>query len=58
MESRRLLNVVVRESTPVLKLLTGEDKTLLIRGNALVVPNFRLGVVDGVRRLDVVDGVR
>ena len=33
-ESRLLLNVVVRESTPVLKLLPGEDETLLVGRDA------------------------
>ena len=36
-ESGLLLNVVVRESAAVLKLLSGEDKTLLIGRNALLV---------------------
>ena len=36
-ESRLLLDVVVGESAAILKLLAGEDETLLVRGNALLV---------------------
>ncbi len=53
MESRLLLDVVVRESASILELLSGEDETLLIRGNALLVLDLRLDVVDGVGRLNV-----
>ncbi|KAI8804039.1 hypothetical protein BJ742DRAFT_463310 [Cladochytrium replicatum] len=52
-ESRLLLDVVVRKSTAVLKLLSGKDKALLVRGNALLVLDLLLNVVDGVRRLDL-----
>ena len=50
MESGLLLNVVVRERAAVLELLTSEDKTLLVRRNALLVLNLALDVVDGVGR--------
>jgi hypothetical protein len=53
MESGLLLDVVVRESAPILKLLSGEDQTLLVRGNSLLVLNLRLDVIDGVRRFDL-----
>ena len=52
-KSRLLLDVVVRESAAILQLLTGEDQTLLIGGNALLVLDLGLDVVDGVRRLDI-----
>ena len=48
-----LLDVVVAQSAAILKLLAGEDQTLLIRGNALLVLDLGLDVVDGVARLDV-----
>jgi hypothetical protein len=48
-----LLNVVVAQSAAILKLLAGEDQTLLVRGNALLVLDLGLDVVDGVARLDV-----
>ena len=52
-ESRLLLDVVVREGSTVLKLLSGEDQTLLVWGDTLLVLDLRLDIVDGVRRLDL-----
>ena len=46
-----LLDVVVGQRTAVLKLLAGENEALLIGGNALLVLNLRLDVVDSVRGL-------
>ncbi|KAI4970381.1 hypothetical protein ZWY2020_001295 [Hordeum vulgare] len=46
-----LLNVVVRQGTAILKLLTSKDETLLVRGNAFLVLDLCLHIVDGVRRL-------
>jgi len=43
-----LLDVVVRKSSAVFKLLAGEDKTLLVRGNSLLVLNLLLDIVNGV----------
>ena len=51
MEGGLLLNVVVRESSAVLELLTGEDKSLLVGGDALLVLDLGLDVLDGVRGL-------
>lgn len=51
--SSYLLDVVVAQSAAILELLAGEDQTLLIRGNALLVLDLGLDVVDGVARLDV-----
>lgn len=48
-----LLDVVVAQSTAILELLTSKDKTLLVRGDALLVLDLCLDVVDGVARLDV-----
>jgi hypothetical protein len=36
-QGRLLLDVVVGEGAAVLELLAGEDETLLVRGNALLV---------------------
>jgi hypothetical protein len=47
-----LLNVVIGERTAVLELLTREDKALLVRGNALLVLNLRLNVIDRIGALD------
>ena len=53
MKSGLLLDVVVAESAAILKLLSGKDKTLLIRRDSFLVLDLGLDVVDGVRRLDV-----
>jgi len=52
-KGRLLLDVVVREGAAVLKLLSGEDQTLLIRGDSLLVLNLGLDVLDRVRGLDI-----
>merc|ERR1712185_91677 len=52
-EGRLLLDVVVRKRAAVLELLAREDEALLIRGDALLVLDLLLHVVDRVRRLDV-----
>lgn len=52
-ESRLLLNVIVGKSTAVLKLLSSEDKALLVGRNTLLVLNLRLHVVDSIRGLDL-----
>ena len=53
MESRLLLNVVVREGAAVFELLAGEDEALLVWGNALLILNLGLNVLNGVAGLDV-----
>jgi hypothetical protein len=52
MQCGLLLNVVVGKGTAILKLLAGEDQALLVWGNALLVLNLRLDVVNGIGRLD------
>ena len=52
-EGGLLLDVVVGKSAAVLELLAGEDETLLIRGDALLVLDLGLDIVDGVRRLNI-----
>ena len=51
MKSRLLLNVVVRQSSTVFKLLTSENQTLLVRRNTLLILNLGLDIVNGIRRL-------
>ena len=51
MESRLLLDVVVREGTAVLELLASENETLLVRGNAFLVLDLLLHSLDGIRGL-------
>jgi hypothetical protein len=52
-KGRLLLDVVVGQSTTVLELLASEDQALLVRGNALLVLDLALDVVDGIRGLDL-----
>ena len=53
MEGGLLLDVVVRESSAVLELLSSEDQALLVGRDALLVLDLGLHVVDGVRWLDL-----
>ena len=53
MKGRLLLNVVVGEGTPILELLSGEDQALLVGGDALLVLNLGLDVVDGIGGFDL-----
>ena len=48
MEGALLLNVIVRKSAAILELLPSEDKALLIRGDALLILDFLLYIVDRV----------
>ena len=52
-EGGLLLDVVVRESAPVLQLLPREDEALLVGRDALLVLNLLLHVLDRVARLHV-----
>ena len=47
-ESGLLLDVVVRKGSSVLKLLSSENESLLIRGNSFLVLDLSLDVVNGV----------
>ena len=53
MKSGLLLDVVVAESAAILKLLSGKDKTLLIRRDSFLVLDLGLDVVNGVGGLDI-----
>ena len=53
MQSTLLLDVVVTQGAAVLELLSGEDKTLLIRGDSLLILDLGLYVIDGVRWLNI-----
>jgi len=48
-----LLDVVIGKGASVLKLLSSEDKTLLIRGDSLLVLDLGLDVLDSVRWLHI-----
>jgi len=48
-----LLDVVVGKGAAVFELLAGEDEALLVWGNALLILNLGLNVLNGVAGLDV-----
>merc|ERR1719481_1843335 len=50
-QGRLLLNVVIREGSPVLKLLPSEDEPLLIWRNSLLILDFGLHVLNRIRWL-------
>ena len=52
-QSRLLLDVVVGEGAAVLELLTSKDEALLVGGDALLVLDLGLDVVNGVAGLDL-----
>ena len=52
-EGRFFLDVVVREGAAIFELLSGKDKTLLVRGNAFLVLDLLFHSLDGVRGLDL-----
>ena len=51
MEGGLLLDVVVGQGASILELLASEDQALLVWGNALLVLDLALDVVDCVGRL-------
>ena len=53
MKGGLLLDVVVGEGPSVLELLASEDQPLLVRGDALLVLDLGLDVLDGVGGLDL-----
>ena len=53
MKGRFFLNVVVREGSAILELLAGEDESLLIGWDSLLVLNLGFNVFDGIRWLNV-----
>lgn len=53
MESGLLLNVIIGKCTAILQLLASKDETLLIGGDAFLVLNLCLYVVDSIAGLDL-----
>ena len=53
MKSGLLLNVVVRQCTPILQLFASKNQSLLIRRNPLLVLDLGLHIVDRVTCLYV-----
>lgn len=58
MESTLLLDVVVGQGATVLELLAGEDQALLVGRDALLVLDLALDIVNRIRGLDLVWGIR
>jgi hypothetical protein len=52
-KSRLLLDVVVGEGTAVFELLAGEDQALLVGGNALLVLDLGLDIVNSIGGFDL-----
>jgi len=53
MEGGLLLDVIVRKGASILELLSGEDKSLLIGWDALLILDLGLHVLDGVAWLNL-----
>merc|ERR1711988_1473643 len=53
MKSALLLDVVVREGSSILKLLSSKDQPLLVWGNSLLVLDLGLDILNGVRWLNL-----
>jgi len=53
MKSRLFLDVVVREGSAILKLLSGKDQSLLIWRNTFFVLDFGFDIFNGVSWFDV-----
>merc|ERR1719282_2041361 len=53
MESAFLLDVVIRKSSSVLELLSSKDQPLLVWGNAFLILNLGLHILNGIRGLDL-----
>merc|ERR1712025_546064 len=53
MQSTLLLNVVIRESSSIFKLLASKDQSLLVWGNSLLVLDLGFDILNGVRWLNL-----
>jgi hypothetical protein len=52
-ERRLFLDVVVRQGAAILKLLSGEDESLLVWWNTFLVLDFRFDVIDSIGGFDL-----
>ena len=52
-KSRFLLNIVIRQSSSILQLLSSEDQSLLIWRNSFLVLDLGLDVLDAITSLDL-----
>ena len=53
MKSGLLLDIVVRKSSSILKLLSGEDKSLLIWWDSFLILDFSFDILNGVSWLNI-----
>merc|ERR1711915_1003678 len=53
MQSRLFLDVVVRKSPSILKLLASKDQSLLVWGNSFLVLNLGFDIFDGIGRFNL-----
>jgi len=53
MKSGFLLDVIIGQGTSIFQLLASKNQTLLIWGNALLVLNFGLHILNSIRRLNL-----
>ena len=51
MECRLLLDIIIGQRSSIFELLAGEDQALLVWGNALLILDLGLDIVDSIRRL-------
>ncbi|KAH9571912.1 hypothetical protein CY35_02G118400 [Sphagnum magellanicum] len=49
MQSRFLLDVIIRQSAAIFQLLAGKDESLLIRRNPFLILDLSLHVIDRIR---------
>merc|ERR550525_485627 len=52
-QRRLFLDVVVRQSPPILQLLAGKDQPLLLRRDSLLVLDLGLDILDGIIRFHI-----
>lgn len=48
-----LLNIVITQSAAIFQLLSGENETLLIRGDTLFILDLGLHIVNSIARFDI-----
>merc|ERR1712142_394382 len=53
MQSRLLLNIVVRKSSPIFQLLSSKNQTLLVWRNSFLILDLGFNIVDGVTGLNL-----
>lgn len=52
MQSRLFLDIIISQCTPIFKLFTSKDQSLLVRRNTFLVLNLGLDIVDSITRFD------